>query len=83
MKTVKVFPYSVQPGSQTVVEIPQQIVVQTPQYAQPRQPTPAEIAIAHCNDAKKYAQSERQRLGLNATLDQLRRLDDIVYDTCK
>jgi hypothetical protein len=83
MKTVKVIPYSVQPGSQTVVEIPQQIVLTTPQTNQSRQPTAGEIAYARCNDAKKYAESERQRIGLNLNIDQVRSLEDIVHEACK
>ena len=83
MKTIKLIPYSVQPGSQTVVEIPQQAVVTTPTTSQPRQPTAGEIAYARCNDAKKYAESERQRIGLNLNIDQVRSLEDIVHEACK
>jgi cytoskeletal protein RodZ len=84
MKTVKVIPYSVPANSQTVVEIDQQqTVTNTVQYIQPQQQTRTETAAAHCSDAKKYAESERQRLGLNATFTQLSSLDDIVYEACK
>jgi hypothetical protein len=83
-KTVKVFPYSVQPNSQTVVDIsPPQDSVSTAQYQQPTRPSPGAIAMARCKDAKRYAQNERDRLGLKVTYDQLSSINDIVYDACK
>jgi hypothetical protein len=86
LKTVKVMPYSVQPNSQTEVVLDRaHDAANMPQYAQPQpqQEIPVETPAMHCNDAKQSAQNERQRLGLNATFDQLRSLDDSVYEACK
>jgi len=90
LKTVKVMPYSVQPNSETTVELDRahdaanavQFAQPQPQ-PQPQQEIPVESAAEHCNDVKQSAQNARQRLGLNATFDQLRSLDDSVYEACK
>lgn len=83
-KTLQVIPYSVHPGAQNVIEIPPMpSTANSPQYVQSQPQSPSPLPVDRCRDARQYAQGERDRLGLNATLDQLRRLNDIVYDACK
>jgi hypothetical protein len=79
-QTIKVLPYSVQAGSNVIIPIDAP-AAGAPQYAAP--PSAAEVARNNCVEAKQYLKSEEQRLGFQLTIDQLRALNDRVYEACK
>jgi len=81
-QTIKVIPYSVQAGSNVIIPIDAP-ATGAPQYAAPVPPSAAEVARNNCVEAKQYLQSEEQRLGFQLTIDQLRALNDRVYEACK
>ncbi len=51
--------------------------------AAPRQPTAGEQRAANCAAARQYRDAQLGQSGLNRNFDQIRRLDDMVYDACK
>jgi hypothetical protein len=81
-QTIKVIPYSVQAGSNVIIPIDAP-TAGAPQYVVPGPPSAAEAARNNCVEAKRYLQSEEQRLGFQLTIDQLRALNDHVYEACK
>jgi hypothetical protein len=52
-------------------------------FYRPARASTGRIAQDRCVAARKFAQDERERLGLHATFDQLRALQDRVYERCK
>ena len=56
---------------------------QVVQYQNPDVYYAAPAPIGECKAAENFADGERKRLGIHATLNELRYLQDYVYDRCK